>query len=112
MRAIFYTTLQGKKLDLKKLDKAQKRLLRKFYKLYQKGYNYSDFYNKTQSDNSLAIMGASYWINKKVSVSTIFQLLNDLADRLALKQEFLKRGRNSNADFTENKKVLKKFLEL
>lgn len=118
----YYTTLQDEKLDLKKLNKRQRQLLRKFYELYQENCDYVDFVTRAGSNDSQKAIDASvcdncgngdhYWIDQKASKEIIYRLLNDLADRLAIKQGFLRKGRNSNTDFNENEKVLKKFLRL
>lgn len=81
MKEIIYTTLQNEKLNLLKINKKQKELLRRLYGLYK---------------------------------SVIFGVLQDLANRLAIKHRLLKKTglrTRRNIDFTENAKALEKFLD-
>ncbi|MEK7192108.1 MAG: hypothetical protein AAB646_01155 [Patescibacteria group bacterium] len=115
MKNAVYTTLQGEKLNLKKLTKEQKELLRRFYNLYKNGYEFMGYCNAMNLPYNLKIMGApcldsQCWINLKVLRSVIYGVLRDLGDRLAIQQLLLKRGANSNPDFTENEKILMEFL--
>ncbi len=114
MKGCYYTTLQGEKLNLKKLNKSQKELLRKFYELYKAKHELVGFFNAMNSYYNLKIMGApciggQCWINLKVLRSVIYSVLQDLGNRLAGEQGFLKRSQRANTDFTENEKVLKEF---
>lgn len=113
-----YITQEGERLDLNKLNKKQRELLRTLYGLYSNGHEYIKFFNAMNSSHNLKIMGAprlhgQYWINLKVLHLVIFQVLQDLGNRLAVKQHFLlKQYKNSDTDFAqENEKVLKEFLQ-
>ena len=110
-----YTTLQGESLDLKKLNKEQKELLRRFYGLHKSGQKFADFFNEISSCDSLKIMGApclngQYRIDSKVLYSVIYSVLQDLGNRLAKQQIFFKQYPNRYDDFTENAKMLEEFL--
>jgi hypothetical protein len=50
-----------------------------------------------------------YWVNSKVAATVIYQLAADLEDRLGIRQGYLRKGRYTDTDFTENEKMLKKF---
>ena len=95
MNDAVYTTLQGEKLNLKKLTKEQKELLRRFYSLYENlyknGHKFMGYFNAMNLPYNLKIMGTpclggQYWINLKVLRSVIFGVLGDLGNRLAIQQ--------------------------
>ena len=117
MDGYYYTTLQGEKLNLQELNKKQKGLLRRFYGLYRERCDFSVFCNAMNSSYNLKIISASsrrngqYWINLKVLRSVIYGVLQDLINRLAIQQTFLKKSKHRNADFAENEEVLRKFLK-
>ncbi|QQG46562.1 MAG: hypothetical protein HYY55_01810 [Candidatus Niyogibacteria bacterium] len=112
----YYITLEGERLNLRKLGKKHRELLRKFFKLYQEERGFVDFSNAMNSPDSLKIMGAlrmngQYWIGSKVLRSIIFSVLQDLCNRLAIKQGFSEEGKERRyMDFAENEKALNEFL--
>ena len=117
MEEYYYTTLQGEKFNLTKLNKAQKELIKRFYSLYQAGHEFVGFLNAMNTSYNLKIMGApclngQCWINLKVLHSVVYSVLQDLGNRLAIQQAFLKEYKYRNAGFTKNEKVLKTFLKL
>ena len=102
MKYILYTTLLGKKLYLAGLTKKQKVCLKKVFNLYRKNEHAAKVFNEfATSLNAPRTIGPSPVFN---------QVIWDLWDRLAIRQGFLKKGENSNTDFTENEKALKEFL--
>lgn len=110
-----YTTLHGEKLNLRKLNKSQKELLRRFYELYRASHEYVGFFNAMNSSYNLKIMGApgingQYWINAKVLKSVIYRILQDFSNRLAQRQFHCKQYPDRHTAFTENEKALEKFL--
>ncbi len=102
MKDAVYTTLMGKRLNLNELIKKQKACLEKVFDLYQKNRHTAEVFNE------IAVV---IDVPRAIGPSPVFnQVLWDLWDRLAIRQGYLRKGENSDTDFTENEKVLKKFL--
>ena len=114
MGHIYRAVWGGKELNLSELNDREKELLRECFELFKQRCDYRKFFNKTNSNESLKIMGGEfwegeYWIDKEFrGRSVIYKVLEDLADILGIEQGFLLAGQE--VDFTQNEEVLECFL--
>ena len=82
-----HTTLEGEKLELQKLNKKEKKITRKFRKLYNTGINYLDFEQRWW--NSTENLMAKNFKQKPIEQMAIYKYVNDLAMRLGITQRYL-----------------------
>lgn len=96
-----YTTLNGKKLNLYELTNPRyRKLLQRMHRLYKSNTNYYEFLNAINSGRVLLEMYGK--------AALIWQILSDLATRLAIQQGCWYIGKNANG---ERRKFFKTRLE-
>lgn len=94
-----YITLTGEKIDLSGLTDEEKVFLGTIVKAYEAGEAYPNFVNRVHTPGSPALCGGE-WVNEKVVFSPLYQICQDLANRLGITQGFLARGPNSSMEGT------------
>lgn len=110
MRAALYKKI----VDLDALSDEHIELLKKFFALYKANIDFWYFLNIMYSQENLEFLGGHYelgryWVDKKLSESPIFMILDDLSDMLGMKQGML--ADEFDLDFPEHEKILEEFLE-
>src|SRR5688572_12613304 len=82
-----YRTLDGRRLDLSNLTDEQWAFFERCYLGYQSGMLWADLGNLTTSTEDPLVRDASGWITPEVWDHPMFQAVQDLVDRVGIRQE-------------------------
>lgn len=85
---IGYTTLEGKEVSLAALTAAEKRFLGQMYSRYKEGVSYLAF-EALYSNAESPIHSHAKRLEKRVAETPLYQVCEDLARRLGIRQGFL-----------------------
>lgn len=83
-----YVTLEGKQLPLGRLTAEERRFLGSMYGRFKRGSSYLDFENSYMDPDSIVYRHAKR-LGKSVSETPLYQVCEDLARRLGIRQGFL-----------------------
>ena len=92
-----YVTLMGEKIDISGLTEEEKYFLGMMVKAFNTGESYPNFVNRIHIPGSPTLCGQA-WVDDKVVSSSLYQVCQDLADRLGIAQGFLAQGENTSAE--------------
>ena len=92
-----YQTIDGKRINLEKLDDKQRKFLGRLFKMFEANEAYPNLFNCIHSIGSPALLGGE-WVTDEVAAHPLYQVCQDLADRLGINQGYLNENDSSGVE--------------
>jgi hypothetical protein len=84
--ARIYTTLEGKLLDLSDLDAEEAAFFARCYNAFRENKDWAELSNLIAGAENPLVRDSGGWITDAVAAHPLFQAVEDLADRLGIRQ--------------------------